>query len=68
MADGVVQFVEPDDKGRFHREEFRVTSGEVNVLEKTIADVAKEILDLSFWDKPCTDPDCKYCELRKGMR
>jgi len=67
MTDGVIQFVEPDDRGKFHREEFAVQPGEVNVLEKLITDVAKEIIDLSFWDKPCTEPECKYCELRKGM-
>jgi DNA helicase-2/ATP-dependent DNA helicase PcrA len=68
MEEGVVQFVEPDDRGKFHREAFHVTQGEVNVLEKLIADVAQEIRDLSFWDKPCTDPECTYCELRKGMK
>jgi DNA helicase-2/ATP-dependent DNA helicase PcrA len=68
MKDGVIQFVEPDDRGTMHREEFAITPGEVKVLEKLVMDVAREILDLSFWDKGCHDPDCKYCELRKGMK
>ena len=68
MKDGVIQFIEPDDRGTMHREEFAITPGEVKVLEKLVMDVACEILDLSFWDKGCHDPDCKYCELRKGMR
>jgi DNA helicase-2/ATP-dependent DNA helicase PcrA len=68
MKDGVIQFIEPDDKGKMHREEFEITPGEVKVLEKLVMDVAREILDLSFWNKGCHEPDCKYCELRKGMR
>jgi hypothetical protein len=51
-----------------HREEFAITPGEVKVLEAQVVQVAREILDLSFWDKGCHDPDCKYCELRKGMK
>ena len=67
MKDGVIQFIEPDDRGKMHREEFAITPGEVKVLEAQVMQVAREILDLSFWDKGCHDPDCKYCELRKGM-
>lgn len=67
MQEGVIQFIEPNERGKFVREAFEVTGGEVKVLEKLIADVAQEIRDLSFWDKPCTDPECTYCELRKGM-
>jgi len=68
MKDGVIQFIEPDDRGKMHREEFEITPGEVTVLEKQVMDVAREILDLGFWNKGCHEPDCKYCELRKGMR
>jgi DNA helicase-2/ATP-dependent DNA helicase PcrA len=68
MKDGIIQFIEPDDRGTMHREEFAITLGEVKVLEKLVMDVAREILDLSFWNKGCHEPDCKYCELRKGMR
>ncbi|HUC31330.1 MAG TPA: hypothetical protein VMR99_01415, partial [Candidatus Paceibacterota bacterium] len=68
MTDGVIQFIEPDDRGKMHREEFAITPGEVKVLEKLVMDVAREILDLSFWNKGCHESDCKYCELRKGMK
>jgi DNA helicase-2/ATP-dependent DNA helicase PcrA len=68
MKDGVIQFIEPDDRGKMHREEFEITPGEVKVLEKLVMDVAREILDLSFWSKGCHEKDCKYCELRKGMK
>jgi CRISPR/Cas system-associated exonuclease Cas4 (RecB family) len=68
MTTGVIQFIEPDDRGKLHREEFEISAGETKVLEKQIEQVADEIRNLSFWDKGCHDPDCKYCELRKGMR
>ncbi|MGD1003483.1 MAG: ATP-dependent DNA helicase, partial [Minisyncoccia bacterium] len=68
MRDGVIQFIEPDERGTMHREEFAITPGEVKVLEKLVMDVAREILDLSFWNKGCHEKDCKYCELRKGMK
>jgi DNA helicase-2/ATP-dependent DNA helicase PcrA len=68
MKDGAIQFVEPDDRGKMHREEFAIMPGEVKVLEKLVMDVAREILDLSFWNKGCHEKDCKYCELRKGMK
>ena len=67
MTVGVIQFVEPDDRGKSHREEFEIQPGEVKVLEKQIEQVASEIRDLAFWNKGCNEPDCKYCELRKGM-
>ncbi len=68
MTDGVIQFIEPDDRGKMHREEFTITPGEVKVLEKLVMDVAREILDLSFWSKGCHEPDCRYCELRRGVK
>jgi len=68
MAEGVVQFIEPDDRNKFHREIFEVQHGEVVVLEKQIEEVAKEIRALSFFGRECDDPDCKYCELRREMK
>ncbi len=67
MTEGVIQFVEPDEKGKPHREAFAVTPGEVAVLEKLVTDVAAEIRDLAFWSKGCHQPDCAYCKLREGM-
>jgi DNA helicase-2/ATP-dependent DNA helicase PcrA len=67
MSEGVIQFIEPDERGKFHREAFEISLGETKVLEKQIETVAQEIRDLSFWDTRCDRPDCRYCELRKGM-
>ncbi|MCR4328385.1 MAG: ATP-dependent helicase [Patescibacteria group bacterium] len=68
MTSGVIQFIEPDERGKFHQEEFTVVSGEVKELEALIVSVANEIRSLSFWDRCCDDAKCKYCELRRGMQ
>lgn len=67
MKEGVIQFIEPDDRGKFHREAFDISPGEVKVLEAQIGEVAKEIKDLSFWDDIPHAKDCDYCALRRLM-
>jgi len=65
MHSGEIDFVEPDDKGRYRKERFEITPAETKALEEQIKTVAQEILDLSFWDKTCDDAECEYCALRK---
>ncbi len=67
MKEGVIQFVEPDERGTFHREPFSVAPEETAALEREIIRVAKEIRSLAFWDTTCGDPECEYCELRREM-
>jgi DNA helicase-2/ATP-dependent DNA helicase PcrA len=67
MTEGVILFVEPDERGKSHREAFDITPGEVAVLEKLVLDVAGEIRGLAFWNKGCKQADCEYCKLREGM-
>ncbi len=67
MTSGDIDFVEPDEKGRYHKESFVVDKKEVSELEKTIHQVTKEILNLEFWDKFCDDKDCEFCAIRKMM-
>lgn len=68
MTEGVIDFVEPDDKGRFRREPFEITEEEVQELKQTIQTVATEILEMAFWDKRCGEKDCEYCSLRDMMQ
>jgi DNA helicase-2/ATP-dependent DNA helicase PcrA len=67
MTEGIIDFIEPDVRGKFHREAFDISSGETKVLEAQIGEVAKEIRDLAFWNKIPHDKDCVYCALRKLM-
>ena len=65
MKLGVIDFVEPDDKGRFRKETFEITTADMNELKETIARTADEIFNLKFWNKRCGKKDCEYCELRE---
>lgn len=65
METGDIDFIDPDEKGKYHKERFLIEKDEVAELEKTIKNVAEEILALSFWNKKCDDKKCEYCELRK---
>ena len=67
MEEGVIDFIEPDPKGRFHQERFIIDPSEVDELKQTIERVAQEIYDLSFWDTRCEKQDCDYCKLREFL-
>ena len=67
MEQGILDFIEPDTRGVFHREVFTITDGAIRVLEQQIKDVAREINDLAFWDRHCDDPKCESCALRRMM-
>jgi DNA helicase-2/ATP-dependent DNA helicase PcrA len=64
MERGILDFVEPDEKGRYHREVFTVGEEETDSLEQVIQKVVKDILTLSFIDTHCEAKDCQYCNLR----
>lgn len=68
MVSADVDFVEPDDKGRYKKEAFTISDEEVAELEVFIKKTADEILSLSFWDKGCHEKDCTFCDLREYMR
>lgn len=68
MTQGVIDFIEPDDKGRYKREAFIIQESEIKELIETIERVSKEILDLEFWNKRCSDKKCEYCKLRQLLK
>ena len=68
MISGEIDFIEPDDRGKYHKEKFEVTAGEMDELKAIITAVSTEILNLDFWDKICGKKDCKYCALRALMK
>lgn len=67
MISGSIDFIEPDDKGRFKVEVFEITDEDVTELKETIKRVATEILEMDFWDRRCDDTKCSYCILRDMM-
>lgn len=66
MTEGVIDFLEPDNKGNFKKEKIDITIDDINNIEDVMRTVTKEILDLSFWDKKCSDETCAYCKLHEN--
>lgn len=65
MKTGEIDFVEPNKQGKYKKEKFVVEEKEVDELKDVIAEVARGIMSLDFWDKTCDDEKCEFCELRK---
>lgn len=64
MRNGIIDFVEPNERGKYKKEPFAITDKEVKELEDVVSDVAKQITSLAFFGKRCDDADCRYCALR----
>ncbi len=64
MQSGEIDFTEPDDKGKYHREKFIITDEEVEALKAEVRRVTVEIYDLAFWNSKCEKEKCQYCLLR----
>lgn len=65
MKEGVIDFVEPDDKGRLKSEVFIMEDIKVAELESEIKFVSDQIMNLKFWDQKCADLTCEYCHLKE---
>jgi hypothetical protein len=68
MVSGEIDFVEPNDRGKYIKEKIVVLPEEVAALEGQIKSVSAEILSGAFWDKRCEDKDCEFCALRDMLR
>jgi len=63
METGTIEFVEPNESGKYVRETFAITDPEVKEVEKQALEAAKAIYDLSFWGKHCEKESCEHCDL-----
>ena len=68
MTSGEIDFTEPDDAGKYHKENFPISEDDARMLTEEIKRIVKEIAAFSFWDKKCDDKKCEYCELRRMMK
>lgn len=68
MTSGEIDFTEPDDTGKYHKEKFPVSEDDVLMLSGDIRKIVKEISTFSFWDKKCDDKKCEYCQARGMMK
>ncbi|OGD74982.1 hypothetical protein A3A84_02730 [Candidatus Collierbacteria bacterium RIFCSPLOWO2_01_FULL_50_23] len=61
VGETVLEFIEPDKDGVFHREKFVITPGQVDELKQTIKDSVKEIRSMNF--ERTTDTNiCARCD------
>ncbi len=67
MVVGEIDFIEPNERGKYKKELFEISREEVQALEEVIKKISKEILELSFWDKKCNDKNCEFCRLREVL-
>lgn len=67
VIEGVVDFVEPDQKGNYSSVVFDLTTeDEAQVLQELEA-IAAQISSLSFWEDRCGLKECEWCALREMM-
>jgi DNA helicase-2/ATP-dependent DNA helicase PcrA len=67
MISGELDFIEPDNKGKFIKDKFEITDEEVQDLKKLLQEKSNEIYNLNFWDRECGEKDCEYCKLSKSL-
>ena len=63
MNSGVIDFIEPNERGKYKKEQFIISTEEVKELEELIKDCANSIVNLKFINKNCNKKDCEYCRL-----
>jgi len=68
MLSGEIDFVQSDEKGKYHKERFVITDEDLKELKEVIKNTEKEILALDFWDRKCNKKDCEYCKIREMMK
>lgn len=67
MKYGEIDFIEPNERGKYKKERFEIGDGEVAELEGIIKKMAGDITGLSFAEKGCVKKDCDYCRLGKVL-
>jgi DNA helicase II / ATP-dependent DNA helicase PcrA len=66
--EGLLSFVEADEKGKIHEEAYSITDEEVAVLTQEIVRVTLEIVRGTFLASPCDPEKSNYCHLVELIR
>ena len=75
MEEGEIDFVEPNERGKYKREKFVIDEREVWDLELEITRVVNEIRNFGYWSTRCKQSKskqknksgCEFCKLRDMM-
>jgi len=66
--EGVLSFIEADEKGMLHEEAYMVTDEEIDDLKDEIIRVTREITHGAFLHAPCDPEKSDYCMLVDALR
>ncbi len=66
--EGLLSFIEPDDKGVIHEELFSITDEEIAELKEVIVSSVKEIISGEFLISPCDPKTSGYCHLAEMLQ
>jgi len=67
MKEGVIDFVEPNERGKYKQEHFVVTEEERDELIQTIEQMTSDIISLDFTQKGCQEKTCDWCRLSESL-
>lgn len=65
---GLLTFVEADEKGKVHEEPYTIAEEEVEELKELIIRVTREIATGEFLKQSCDPAVCDYCELVENLK
>jgi DNA helicase II / ATP-dependent DNA helicase PcrA len=65
MKYGEIDFVEPNDRGKYKKERFEITTQDIDIVRGEIVAMAQSMLTSSFVGSTCDDKKCEYCVLGK---
>lgn len=63
MKFGEIDFIEPNERGIYKKERFEIDNGEVKEITDFIAEMARELITVTFLCKGCGKKDCEFCRL-----
>lgn len=63
MRSGELDFIEPNERGKYKKESFEISKEQVSDMENVIKDMYKNVTGLSFKDEKCEDDQCEFCKL-----
>ena len=66
--EGVLSFIETDEKGKIHEEAYTITDAEIEELKATILRVVDEITQGAFLNAPCDPLKSDYCHLAEEWK
>ncbi len=66
--EGLLSFLEADDRGKVHEEAYSITEEEIEDLTQEIVRVTQEIVHGTFLNQPCDPDKSDYCQLVNEIR